>query len=381
MKRKPRVLIDSFHLLQALTGIRTYTLQLCQGLEEAEQDEVEYLIYPDWRKLDQTQFLRGKVNPFKKLLNHLLYFFWKQLCLPVLILVKRIDLVVAPDYLLPAVRFRKKGLAVVHDTFYWELQGTYNPVWRWYFLLSVRMGLNRRSGMIVTTQYIAKKARKHLSNQLPVSVVYQAPKDLHYSSDAIANLERLGIPREAHYFLHVGIFDQRKNLGALVRAYHQLIKNEYFQKHYLVLAGARGVGIFHDDFKKLNQLIEELGLKERIIMPGFVPNEYLGDLYQQAFAYVFPSKEEGFGIPVIEAMNSGTPVIVSNQPALVEVGGEAALVFDLANESSLYLQMRRLSDPVFRTELMVKGSERATEFTRNSFINQFHASVLQSLKD
>ena len=70
IKRRPRVLIDSFLLIQALTGIRTYTTQLCTGLEALEQEEVEYVIYPNWRWLNETTFLRGKVNPFKKLLNH-----------------------------------------------------------------------------------------------------------------------------------------------------------------------------------------------------------------------------------------------------------------------------------------------------------------------
>ncbi len=377
MKRKPRVLIDSFHLAQALTGIRTYTTQLCKGLEILEQDEVEYLIYPNWQWLNKTRFLRGKVNAFKKILNHLLYFGWKQLYLPMLLLFKRVDLVVAPDYLLPFVKFGAKGLSVVHDTFYWELKGAYNPLWRWYFLKSVKLGLSNKTGLVVTTEYIAEKAKKHVSDKHPMSDVYQAPKDLMYTTEA--DLSMLGIPDGRRYFLHVGIFEKRKNLGVLVKAFAQLQKQPYFSDFYLVLGGSRAVGIFHDDFKELRSLIGELNLEDKVIMPGFVPNENLGDLYKRAFAYIFPSKEEGFGIPVLEAMKSGIPVVVSDQPALMEVGGEGVLHFEQDDANDLYKQILRLKEEAFRNELIEKGSMRSTEFSQTAFISQFHQSVLNQL--
>jgi len=376
MKKKPRVLIDSFHLLQALTGIRTYTTELCKGLQDSDQQEVEYVIYPDWEWVNKTTFLRGKVNVFKKLLNHAVFFFWKQCCLPLIILFKRVDMVVAPDYLLPAIKFGARGLSVVHDTFYWELDGAYNPVWRWYFLKSVSLGLSRQSAMVVTTQYIAQKAKKHVSAQLPASVVYQAPKTLDYAPQP---LDELGIPAGAQYLLHVGIFERRKNLGVLVKAFALLVKEDYFQDFYLVLAGSRAVGIFHDDYSKLKKLIKDLDLNDRVIMPGFVPNELLGSLYQKAFCYVFPSKEEGFGIPVLEAMNSGIPVVISDQPALMEVGAEAVLTFEQDDEEGLYKALLILESKEARAVLIKKGRERAEQFSQKAFINQFHAAVLQQL--
>ena len=378
IKRRPRVLIDSFLLIQALTGIRTYTTQLCKGLEALEQEEVEYVIYPNWRWLNETTFLRGKVNPFKKLLNHVLYFSWKQLCLPLIILFRRIDLVVAPDYLLPTVKFGAKGLSVVHDTFYWELDGAYNPLWRWYFLKSVNWGLSKRSGMIVTTQYIAEKARKHVSDKLPISVVYQAPSDLCYTDEE--DLSSLGIPKDASYLLHVGLFERRKNLGVLIRAFAELKQQEFYQDFYLVLAGSRAIGLLHDDYKELKKLIEEKGLADSVIMPGFVPNQCLGNLYREAYAYVFPSKEEGFGIPVIEAMKSGIPVVVSDQPALLEVGADAVLSFAQDDERALYKQLMTLADKDRYEAYVQKGQKRGADFSNSAFINQFHKAVLKQLK-
>lgn len=379
MKKKPRVLIDSFHLFQALTGIRTYTTLLCSGIEKADFEEVDYIICPNWRWLNRTSFLRGKVNIFKKVVNHVLYFFWKQCCLPILILVKRVDLIVATDYLLPYFKFGARGVAVFHDTFYWELKGNYNPVWRWYFLKSVHLGLNGNTEIIVTSNYIAEKVKKNVGNRIKLSVVYQAPKNLDNGGEVRIDNNGLGIPDGSGYFLHVGLFEERKNLRVLIQAFGRLLHNESFKDFYLILAGSRGVGWFHDDFHRLNKLIKDLKLEERVIMPGFVPNKELGNIYRGAFAYVFPSKEEGFGIPIIEAMKLGVPVIISNQPALVEIAGDAALTFEMDSEEELFDEMIKMKSSELRERLIIKGYARAQKFTQDSFVNQFHNVVRKNL--
>ncbi|NVK42268.1 MAG: glycosyltransferase family 4 protein [Oceanospirillaceae bacterium] len=374
MKRKPKVLIDSFHLFQASTGIRTYSIQLMLGLEELDQTEVEYLVYPNWRWVNRTDFLRGKVNFFKKILNHLLYFVWKQFCLPILLFIKQADMVIALDYLLPYFKFGSKGIAVIHDTFYWELKANYNPIWRSYFLKSVQRGLGDNSEIVATTEYIAHKIKRIVSDRHNVSVVYQAPKDLQEEGS-----QNLVVPKGEPYFLHIGIFEKRKNLEILVRAFERVSRIDYYTNHKLVLAGGRGVGIFHDDFQLIYRLIQELGLESKIVLPGFVPDYQLKSLYENAFAYIFPSKEEGFGIPVIEAMKSRIPVIISNHPALVEVADAAALIFDMDSFESLSNELMKLTSQELRKELIEKGKKRAEMFTKESFAIQFHRVVIDAL--
>lgn len=378
MKKRKRVLIDSFHLFQALTGIRTYTKQLCLGLDQLNSEEIEYLIYPNWKKVDKTSLLRGKVNPLLKVVNHFLFFIWKQICLPLLILFKRVDVVVTTDYLLPYLKFGAKSVTVFHDTFYWEMKGNYNPVWLRYFLGSVRMGLNKDTTIIVTTHYIAEKVRNIVPNNHKLSVVYQSPAELiPLSNKTDEPLEGL-LPEGANYFLHVGVFDERKNLPVLIKAFYQILKHNFYKDFYLVLAGSRAVSVFHDDFANIKTLISELGLEKKVIIPGFVPNEDLVQLYKNAFAYVFPSKEEGFGIPVIEAMKSKVPVVISNQAALMEVAGEAALVFEMDDEDSLYTKMLKLTNQALRNELIEKGNRRAEMFGKEEFAIQFHKVVVQA---
>ena len=378
MKSKPRVLIDAFHLLNALTGIRTYTTELCKGIEDLNSEDVQYLIYPNWRWLNETTFLRGKVNALKKVFNHIIYFVWKQVCLPLLIFFKKVDVVVAPDYLLPYVKFGAKSVTVFHDIFYWELKDKYNPLWRWYFLNSVRLGLNEGSKLVVTSNYIAKKVQRRVDNQHEISVVYQSSKKLDYGAEK--SLDLIGLPKGSSYFLHVGIFEERKNLRVLIKAFNELLKNQFYRDFYLVLIGSRAVGWFHDDYSSMIKLIKELDIEHRVIMPGFVSNDDLGSIYRDAFAYIFPSKEEGFGIPVIEAMKAEIPVIISNQPALMEIAGNAALVFDMDSQGSLYDEMVKLETSSVREDLIEKGKSRGLKFSQSSFANQFHSVICDILK-
>lgn len=381
MKRKPRVLIDTFHLTNALTGIRTYTTQLCDGIERNKFEEVDYLIYPNWRWLNNTSLLRGKVNVFKKITNHLLYFLWKQVCLPLLILFKRIDVIVAPDYLLPFFKFKTKSLAVFHDTFYWELKENYNPLWRNYFLKSVQLGLNKNTGIVVTSKFIANKVEENVSEAYKISVVYQAPKNLAIASDQLLNYQKIGLPEHAKYFLHVGVLDKRKNLDILITAFSKVCQDEFFKDYYLLLIGSRAVTWFHDDFVNLNKLIKLYKLENRVIMPGFVSDNDLSLIYKKAFAYVFPSREEGFGIPVIEAMKSSIPVVISNQAALKEVAGDAALIFEMNSSERLFDELMKLKNNEVRKSLIEKGSLRAQKFTQNAFVNNFHQVVMKKVND
>lgn len=378
MKSKPKVIIDCFHLLQAQTGIRTYTLQIIDALAESSQRDVEYVVVPPINKISRISWLRGRVNMLKKILNHLFYFFWKQLILPFYILYFRGAIVVSFDYLLPLLKFGRKSVTVFHDTFYWEIQGAYNPVWQWYFLRSVKGGLNKKTSIIVTSNYIQKKVRDLVTDNHELNVVYQSPKKLAYKDEGI--WEFLNLNHGENYVLHVGIFERRKNLEVLIRAFNELRSDSFFKRFKLVLAGAPGVSILHNDFNRLTELIKDLGLVDDVILPGFVPNEILGSLYKNAFVYVFPSKEEGFGIPILEAMNAEIPVIISDQPALVEIAGDSAMIFEKNSSDDLYRKLLSLKDIQTREKFIRKGSSRARQFSREIFFDGFHRVISKKLK-
>ncbi len=174
--------------------------------------------------------------------------------------------------------------------------------------------------------------------------------------DRGAVCERLQLPRE--FILFVGRLDPWKNVNALLGAFRLLCSREDF-RYDLVLAGPRDWG-----YPALETAVSEWNLGDRIHFQGYVPDEDLPLLYNLARCFVFPSWYEGFGLPVLEAMASGCPVVTSTAPALREAAGGAAQEADPADEEALARAISKtLSEPELREEMTQHGLKRATEFT------------------
>ncbi len=170
------------------------------------------------------------------------------------------------------------------------------------------------------------------------------------------NPEFFGLDRSRMepYLLCVSTLHPHKNLERLIRAY---ARGNRVRK--LVLAGMRGF-----QTAAIERLIQDLGIGDAVKLTGWVPREELLRLYQRAYAFVYPSTFEGFGIPVLEALASGIPVACSSIPPLREVAGEAALLFDPLDEDSIREALDRIcTDDALRARLATAGPERAKQFT------------------
>ncbi len=166
--------------------------------------------------------------------------------------------------------------------------------------------------------------------------------------------ERLSL--RDRYVLYLGRLNERKNLARLVKAF-SIIAPDYGGK--LVLAGKR-------DWKMsdIQKLITESDLVDRVLLPGFVPDELLPVLYSHADAFVYVPVGEGFGIPPLEALASGVPVVVSNTTSLPEVVGDAALLVDPCDVEAIADGLKRvLTDDDMARSLREKGPERAKTFS------------------
>jgi glycosyltransferase involved in cell wall biosynthesis len=376
-RKKLTVLVDTFHLFQALTGIKTYTMELCKGLERLEDNNIRYVSFPSWRHAVNTDLLRGKTSSIFKVLNHALFFFWKAMVLPIYIWIKRVDVVISPDFVAPKmVRKRVVTMPVFHDLFFWEMPQNYNPIWRPYFIWMIKQGLHPNSVIITTSNHIKSKIEGELKPNNPIEVIYQSFKSgaSKLEKDSLYKEESLRV--EGKYFLHVGVFDKRKNLPFLIRAFHKFY-HQVDKDFFLVLAGSKGLSIKHDEWDTCQNLIVDLKLEERILMPGFVSEEQLALLYRNAYAYVFPSLEEGFGIPILEAMQNKVPVLVSNKEPLPEIGGDSVLLFDPYKIEDLVLKMEETLDSNLRDKLVEKGSKRVLEFSSSSFANNMHKMIIK----
>ena len=162
-------------------------------------------------------------------------------------------------------------------------------------------------------------------------------------------------------FLFVSETERAKNPQLLLKAYSML--PEQYQKAYsLRIAGNQG-----NDHENCLRLIEQAGIGDRVEFFGYLSREALQDMYASAYAFVFPSLFEGFGLPVLEAMAQGTPVLCSDSSSIPEVGGDAVLTFSPTSAEQLCAQMVKLiENPQLRETMIQKGLEQAGRFTKQN---------------
>jgi glycosyltransferase involved in cell wall biosynthesis len=161
-----------------------------------------------------------------------------------------------------------------------------------------------------------------------------------------------------HFVLFVGTREPRKNIPTLVRAFG-LAQRQMSLAYHLVLAGGRG---WMDE--EISRALGTDDMRGNVIMPGFVPQDELPYWYRAADAFVYPSQYEGFGMPALEAIASGVPVITSNVSSLPEAVGDGALLVDPQSAEQIAdALVRVLTDNALRSELVSRGRQHARQFT------------------
>jgi glycosyltransferase involved in cell wall biosynthesis len=161
------------------------------------------------------------------------------------------------------------------------------------------------------------------------------------------------------YVLFVGTLEPRKNLPGLLAAYRRLVQERGAAAPWLAIAGAPGWG-----YDEVYRLVRGWGLTDRVSFLGRVPDADLPPLYASAAAFAYPSLYEGFGLPPLEALACGAPVVCSNRSSLPEVVGDAALLVDPTNPGAIANALGRLlDDAALRADLRARGLARAARFT------------------
>ncbi len=225
----------------------------------------------------------------------------------------------------------------------------------WFSDLFFDRRIKHASHIITVSEYIRSEIVEEL--HVPahkVTAIHEAPDPFFYprgEEKIDATLSNLGLPGD--YLLFVGTLEPRKNISLLIKALAELEKDIP-----IVLAGWKGWGE-----KPWREKAREAGLDKQIYAPGYIDEESLACLYSGALALVYPSLYEGFGLPVLEAMSCGCPVICSNVASLPEVAGDAALLIDPSDAEDLANAMDMLvGDSLLRSELIKKGLQRAEFF-------------------
>jgi glycosyltransferase involved in cell wall biosynthesis len=193
-------------------------------------------------------------------------------------------------------------------------------------------------------------ARIHVVGE-GISPVFETAADPTDLND-LTNLPEPGTP----FMLCAGATSPRKNLARVIAAFEEAAPHI---PHHLVLVGGAGWGT-----DQLSQQIEQAGLEQRIHRPGYISDRQLNALYRSADAFIYASLYEGFGLPALEAMGCGCPVVASNTTSIPEVVGDAALLVEPESISSIASAIRRIgAEPTLRRELAEAGIERAKQFS------------------
>jgi glycosyltransferase involved in cell wall biosynthesis len=254
-------------------------------------------------------------------------------------------------------------IATIHDLAFEHLPETFTRRGQMQLRLTVRRTA-RRAGRIITVSEFSRQDIIRTYHLPPdkIAVTYNGVGDRFTphpasSSEAADIRRRFGIERD--YLLAVGSLQPRKNLARLVRAYARLRAERANFTHQLVIAG-RKLWLAEEVFTE----IERQCCARDVIVTDYVADEELPALYRGAAALVYPSLFEGFGLPPLEAMACGTPVVTSNTSSLPEIVGEAALMVDPTDEAALTRGMLEvISDERLRARLREAGCERARRFT------------------
>ena len=235
------------------------------------------------------------------------------------------------------------------------------PLNRWYSTLMLPVFLRRAKAIIA----ISEQTRRDAIQWLPglaskIRVIYPGVNARFRpvtDSETLARVRaKYALP--AAYVLYMGTLEPRKNLPALLEAYGALFSSD-FRPPPLVVAGRKG-WLYEPIFRQFRAL----GLESHVLFTDWVADEDLPTLLTAASLFVYPSLYEGFGLPPLEALACGTPVVCSNTSSLPEVVGQAGLLVDPQDIAGLAEAMRRvLTDPELQAELRARGPARAQAFT------------------
>jgi glycosyltransferase involved in cell wall biosynthesis len=294
-----------------------------------------------------------------RFVNAPLYSWREQVQIPVAALGA--DLLHVPHYNVP-VLYRGPLVVTIHDLTHITEPAFRRTLGSWLYARPMLRLAARRAGHVIT---VSEFSKKQIVERLGiraerVSVIYNGvgsefrPMDHRGASAAAEPALQLGGP----YVLYVGNLKPHKNLGTLVRALARLRSSERF-KHILWVVGddPRGRQIFL-------ALCERLGLSGAVRHVPWVSEGVLPQLYAAADLLVLPSTSEGFGLPLLEAMSCGTPVVCSSAASLPEVGGDAVIYFDPYSVEEMAAAIKRVLDsPSLRAELRERGLKRAAKFT------------------
>ncbi|MBD3311591.1 MAG: glycosyltransferase [Candidatus Magasanikbacteria bacterium] len=348
------------------TGVECYAFQLIQELKKNIPENVRVVLYTD--KPLQGQLSEMPVNWQEKVLHWPPKRLWTQIRLSWEMFVNPPDVLFIPAHVFPIVH-PKKTIMTVHDVAAAKYPKSFNWFERWYSLWSAKHALNTLWKIITPSGFTKKELeRLETGDRRPDDKIFiikhgydKKYKVIDDEKKIVEILKKYKVKKP--FVMSVGRLEEKKNTVNIVKAFEIIKQKNNLQSSatslQLLLVGSPGFG-----YEKVAQVIRTSQYKDDIIQPGWVSEQDLPYLMNAAELFVFPSLYEGFGLPVLEAMACGTPVVTADESSLNEVAGKAALYVDPSNIDAIATTIQRfLDDNNLREEKVVLGLERVKKFS------------------
>ncbi len=345
------------------TGIGKYLLNFLKFATD-QKPEWEFVLFGN----QDTQIDLDVPNIKKIFISECVTFFWDQMQLPCRLKKEKVDLFLAPYFKVPLF-FCGKLVLIINDLILLlapEYQNLSNTLKRVYFKSLLKMAI-RKADRIITISHHSKKDIIKLFRvpEKKIKVITLAISEkfrpIDFGIEKIISKYKI----DGRFIFYVGNFNPHKNVSILIEAYQKLpvkIKEEYS----LVIGGKKDKYYY-----ALFRLVQRLELEDKVIFTDFIAEEDLPYLYNAADIFVFPSLYEGFGLPPLEAMACGTPVIASNTTSLPEVVGVAGILVNPHRVDEIKAAIIKvLTDSALRNDLIKRGLERSMRFTAKKTADQ-----------
>jgi len=345
MNRPIRVGFDAQSLTgKYQTGLGVYAKNLARILDKhPETINLKYL-WPIGRK------------PFRRTMQRLL---WEQYYLVMNAHKEQADILHSPCFSVP--RFTTLPRVVTaHDLIVLKYPKLMPPGSRWYFSKWIPSSYRSADHIIAVSHATRNDIVQYLQiNPDKITVIYNGVNPTYTRVTDPHEINRIRfkyhVPME--FFIMVGSFEPRKNHETAIRAFSRIYDKSKQLKLLLV-------GKPNDYHNKLVDLVKELKLEDQIYFPGFIPDKEVATLYSVATAQLFPSSAEGFGLPLVEAMSAGCPVIASDLKVFHEIGGTAVSYIGTGDNEKMSEEMlRMIEDPVYRSEFVLEGLSQSMKYS------------------
>lgn len=335
-------------------GSSVYTAELLKYFRAHASPQLKFVVYVRKALLpgmpEETEHFKYEIVPGQK--------FWRDIFFPIhLYLKSTIDVLFSPAHYTP--RFCPVPVVVtIHDTAYEYFPGEFLKRDLYKLKNWTAHGLKQAKKIIAVSQSTKKDiARLYNVDNEKISVIYNGYNTYETENKAGTDILNVYDVKKNSYILYVGTIQPRKNITALIEAFEKIAPD--YPSLKLLIAGKKGWM-----YKQIYDSAQKSEYSGRMVFAGYVPDDHLSALYTQASMYVLPSLYEGFGIPILEAMNHGCPVIASDASSLPEVGKDACIYFDPKDTQDLSSALKKvLNSKQLQDTLKKKGKERVKHFS------------------